>query len=1137
MSTEHERLREVYLQASEIASMEGRRAFLAEICGKDAELRRRVEELLEMKTEAGLFFGSLEAEGAHQARTSSSPAREKPPEGEGPGAMIGRYKLLEQIGEGGFGVVYMAEQIEPVKRRVALKIIKLGMDTREVIARFDAERQALAMMDHLNVARVLDAGATTSGRPFFVMELVKGLPITEFCDRNCLTPQERIKLFREVCHAAQHAHSKGVIHRDLKPSNILVTIQDGRPVPKVIDFGIAKAIDQPLTQKTLFTRFGQMVGTPVYMSPEHVTGGDVDTRSDVYSLGVILYELLTGKQPFDLQQLRQAGYLQMLRLIEEEEPLRPSTRLTKLGNELAVVAHCRHVNPRRLSELVRGDLDWITMKALQKDRTHRYATAIALAEDLERYLEHRPVVAGPPTFSYRGLKFAQRHRYAVATAVWIVLALMVGLAAATYGFLKARDERELALAAERTAEQQRQIALLEARRAQAKELRARQVSYASDMALASHALGAGNLGRVLSLLNRHTAVPAAVDLRDWEWRYLWQQCQSAELFQLGALSNSVLSVAVSADGHLASATDLDGQLTVWDLQARALLWSSNSARLAAFSHDGKILADGQGLLHDADSGIVLGKLPARGEIGSLVFSSNGELAAGLTGMDHVCVWDAKTWRVINEYPAAASRSLHLGAIAMSPDGQSLAIGTGKGQIRLLHTRTGEVIREWKAQSEGVTAVALSPDSKWVASAAGFSDCGVKIWRLADGTLERTLLSHRAWVSSLAFSPDSRLLASASADQTLGLWDSNTWEVIASLHGHLHEVWCLAFAQDGRNLISGGKDGSIKVWRVPSAEKRDPPGHELRPEQFAFTEGIVRDFAFTPDSREVLGKDQEGWVTRWALPSLRPLGRIEQLSSNNFLFASSPKLGLLAAVDRQGAVRVWDYGRQQLAGTCRPGAGKGIDWVGFADGGRCLVTFADGRRVTVWNTASWAEVASWESTEPRLGPMALSPDGHYLAAGSQELLIFNLTNGTVAARISAHKISTDAVAFAPDGKLLATGSQEGLARLWRTDNWQPVGTLRGHLLGVHSLAFSPDSRRLATGSLGSEGVKLWDLATAQEVLNLSAPGDLMFWLGFSPDGRTLLALTTGTGLRAWSAPLLEEIRRLEEIRENVAQPGP
>ena len=370
---------------------------------------------------------------------------------EKPGTRIGHYKLLQQIGEGGCGVVYMADQEEPVRRRVALKVIKLGMDTRQVVARFEAERQALALMDHPNIAKVLDAGATDAGRPYFVMELVRGIRITDYCDQNNLPTAQRLKLFTQVCQAIQHAHQKGIIHRDIKPSNILVTMHDGVPVPMVIDFGIAKATTgQRLTDKTLFTAFEQFMGTPAYMSPEQaeMSGLDIDTRSDIYALGVLLYELLTGKTPFDAKELMAAGLDEMRRTIREQEPARPSTRLsTMLDADLTTVARHRQAEPGKLSSLIRGDLDWIVMKALEKDRTRRYETANGLAMDIQRYLSDELVVARPPSKFYRFQKLARRNKIAVAAVVAVLGALVIGLVISTFSLLREQRATEKALAA------------------------------------------------------------------------------------------------------------------------------------------------------------------------------------------------------------------------------------------------------------------------------------------------------------------------------------------------------------------------------------------------------------------------------------------------------------------------------------------------------------------------------------------------------------------------------------------------------------------------------------------------------------------------------------------------------------------
>jgi serine/threonine protein kinase len=550
------RVKVVFDQALEMNVPADRKAYLERACADDPDLRSRVEGLLRAYADAGSFM---------QEPAPVSAGRVDQPLTERPGTVIGPYKLLEEIGEGGFGIVFMAQQQQPLRRKVALKVIKPGMDSKQVIARFEAERQALALMDHPHLAKVLDAGTTDRGRPYFVMELIRGIPITQFCDVNQRTPHERLELFVTVCQAVQHAHQRGIIHRDLKPNNVLVTLQDdGTPLVKVIDFGIAKALGpERLTDKTLFTAFAQMLGTPLYMSPEQaeMNGQDTDTRTDIYALGVLLYELLTGTTPFDKERLKEASYEEIRRILREEEPAKPSTRISTLGQAATTVSANRKSEPRRLSQLFRGELDWIVMKALEKDRNRRYETASSFAADVHRYLCDEPVQACPPSAMYRFRKFARRNKVALTATAAIALMVLLaaaGLAVSTVVTWQANEGLRRSLYFERIARADREGS-------------------------------ANNLRGMEQLLD---ACPA--DLRDFEWRYLRRlRYKSRPLLHHGA---ALLSVAVSPDGTRIASGSQDGTVTIWDAKTgqelRSIHAHENHARTVAFSPDGRSLASG-----------------------------------------------------------------------------------------------------------------------------------------------------------------------------------------------------------------------------------------------------------------------------------------------------------------------------------------------------------------------------------------------------------------------------------------------------------------------------------------------------------------------------------------------------------------
>ncbi len=1175
------RERDLFLAALDRHSPAARAAFLEEACAGDPSLRQAVDELLTCHRDDHFLEQPALAAPAHTptpgppdstTTTGGFPGLRGP----GPGDTLGRYKLLEQIGEGGAGTVFMAEQVEPVRRRVALKLIKAGMDTKSVIARFETERQALALMDHPNIARVFDAGTTGAGRPFFVMELVRGDRITTYCDETHLPTRERLDLFIKVCHAIQHAHQKGIIHRDIKPSNILVTLHDGVPVPKVIDFGISKAIDQHLSEGTFFTEFHAFVGTPAYMSPEQAerSGLDIDTRTDVYSLGVLLYEILTGCTPFDAQELLTAGLDGMRQTIREREPLAPSTRLRGLPEADRTTTASRHrVEPARLVSVLRGDLDWIVLKALEKDRTRRYETANDLARDVDRFLADEPISARPPSAWYRLQKLARRQRLAVAAMAAASIALCLGLVLASWQYFEKSAALRRAQAAEQRERGLRELAQtaqareLELRQlAEAQGLRARERAYAADINLAQHALEAQNLGRARELLDRqrprNTDPSETPDLRGWEWRYLWQQCRSDALFALSRQSNEVATLTISADGRWLAAGDSAGQLSVTDLRSRrevARLAAGSGRVRTAFSPVAPLLAFsatdpdprpspprfglGPGRtrpqrirLWDPVQQSFVQAIPLDGSCLGLAFSRDGSRLAIVGSEGRLSIRQVSDGAELHRMDLPGLGRMQ-GVVALSGDHTLAAYGVENGQLRLTEVATGRTRWTAKAAEERLTSLAFSPDGKRLASGAGFAESSIRLWDPETGTETERLEGHRAWVTSLTFWPDGATLASTSADQTIRLWNltgppprreapgalSPATRERATLRGHELEVWSLALGPDLNTLASGSKDGSIYVWDASTPRPRER-SHQTLPSN-------VDAWTFSPDSRSVLTVDSRGTVTRWSGGAFQEGTAEFELGIRVGGALFSPDARYLVAFQPGRGLQLWDLPRRQAVPLPPTASPHEPQWpVGFLPGSSHLVIrrFRE-ETLEEWDLATTSLVQSWRhhlvNGDPAL--TAMSPDGRWsLTTGrnGRGSLLDRQTAQEVQVVLPHGQVS--ALAFSADGTRFGSASGQGLCSLWESSPLRLVNLISGFLQGASSIAFSPDSRRVVAGSDGREALKLWDAANPHELVTLEADGSGFGRTAFSPDGNLIGSRNSRGTLHIWQAPDLAEIDRVE-----------
>jgi eukaryotic-like serine/threonine-protein kinase len=1144
-----------------------RGAFLESVCADDTALRRRIEALLAAHETPDPRLGEPAAIIPH-GRPLNPPTVKLPERpNETVGQAIGRYKLLEKIGEGGCGVVYVADQTEPVRRRVALKVIKLGMDTDAVVARFEAERQALAMMDHPNIARVFDAGTTDQGRPFFVMELVRGIRITDYCDQAQLSTAERLELFIKVCQAIQHAHQKGIIHRDIKPSNILVTLHDGVPVPKVIDFGIAKATEGRLTDATVYTQLHQFMGTPAYMSPEQaeMSGLDIDTRSDIYSLGVLLYELLAGSTPFDGRELMASGIDAMRKTIREKEPARPSTKLATLrGDDLTTTLKRRSSDAARLLHQVRGDLDWIVMKCLEKDRTRRYETANSLATDLKRHLSNEPIAARPPSTAYRLQKSFRRNRLAFTAAAAVFTMLTGGLAVSTWQMIRAtRAEREqnklrqvavVALEGEKRqrtqAETEQQRADAEARKAAENQQRSQRLLYVSDMNNAQEALKENNVGKARRLLDRHRPQTDEEDVRGWEWRYLWQLTRSSALVTLTNRPARVFSVSFSPDGLRLAVGWFDGRVELWDVPGRRVVRVLNDTRNSppgrvAFSAARNLLAGTSAAktvtLYDLDSGqeSVVWRAPEQGtwDVRDIAFSRDGSIVAVYAGnrplrRDEVWVIDVLSGKVETNCSTLYSEDNHFGTIQLSPDGRYLFVARSdyrayRYNIQCLDRATSQEVWQTAPQrDQGLTTLAISPDGRILASASGYEDPTIRVWDTTTGRMLVRLDGHTAWVAKLVFSKDGGRLISAASDQTIRLWDTSTWTETRVLRGHGDELHAVAISETAQLLASGSKDGDLMLWK----EDGKQAGRHYRLLQANSENYAVRILdesraLLHPPGKPALVCDLKSESPMTPLPAFGfPTSFLRHVTPNIFFHWNRTNQVLMHELHGTEWVL-----RKTIAlnSNDRPNAfafNVKRQFVAWSFGGR-------NPSVSVASLAAPHRRIELTNDLPGVSSLSFSPDGTYLCAQFKAdfVRVWNFETGRLVLSLDEKGIHPlfsmqehPLVITVPNTSGQESGHEVRFYDLLHPDRLPRI-TRGNHF--ASATVISPD-RGLVALPLGSGEVRLFNAATGELIESLHGHLNAVFNADFSPDGHRLITTSGGReAVKLWDINTRQELLTL------------
>jgi serine/threonine protein kinase/WD40 repeat protein/tetratricopeptide (TPR) repeat protein len=1063
MAIDFQRVQGVFQAVAELPPAE-RAVVLERECGDDAELRHGVEALLQAHDDS-------------RELPTADPERTGPPVSDVELGQVfgGRYKLRQKLGEGGMGVVFVADQIEPVQRRVAMKIVRTCRDTHRLLARFEQERQALALMDHPNIAKVFDGGLDPAGRPYFAMELVKGQPLTRYCDDARLSPRERLELFIPVCQAVQHAHQKGVIHRDLKPSNILVGLYDGKPVPKVIDFGLAKAMGPRLTAQSVYTEVGNLIGTLEYMSPEQaeLNNLDIDTRSDIYALGVILYELLTGVVPFSRKELAKADLAEILRVIKETEPAKPSTKLSH-SDTLPRIAAQRHMEPHKLTALVRGELDWIVMKALEKDRGRRYETANGFAQDVQRYLAGEPVLAAPASQWYRLRKFVRRHRGPLTTAGVVLAALVLGMAVSIEEAVRATRAEGLAqhrLEAEIEARAQAHANLEDARRAEREKTEKLALSNFKE---AQAKRWSGLVGRRFESLE---LLKMAADL----YRGL-DQLDGKRTLDLRNEAIACLALADLKPGKEWHQAPGWSRPDAFDptLQFYVVRPAADDDPTKPDLHKGQLSV--RRVVDDWEVAL-LGGFGVR--VVETRFSPDGRCLAALYkgGNDHVKVWDLSRRAPVVQVSYGSSATLP----TFSPDSRLVALSWASNSIRIQELSSGATWKDLPPSLPG-RLVHFHPDGRRMAVVNGST---VQLRDLNNG-MELARFKHPGNVFQMAWRDDGKVFATGCYDHDIYLWDvAKPAQQLRVLKGHLAEVFDLAFSHAGDLLISQGWDSTTRLWDAMTGQQLlSMPG------------GQYRELYFGPDDR--------GLGPGWQVAAGRECRTFHGRTLLHWvaICPRGPFGGRLMASASDDGVRLWDLaatreGDKELATLPVGSCGR----VHFDPNGESLIT--DGK----------VGLQRWPVVPDPQGGLQIGPP-QSLGLSARAPLVFPGYDPESA--------------LSADGLTIAHSPQLGQVLLFELAN--PGRTLLIESPLLRFPAFSADGRWLATGNWGWRGVRVWDARTGrpEHDFDLGGPEERAAWPAFSPDGKWL-ATGTAAEYRFWEVGSWNKRHGLS--RENAGQtPG-